>query len=140
MLDIYIMYTCVCTVCVCVCMCIYTTQVVFGLRFYYSFISLINNIRKGIKTVEEQDAELTSSHKYVRNTSTREMICTEHQLNASKRTYGLKMARNPPHNWVGQRKGEEEERIRTALHPREELQEDQFPPPGKSPLLVERSA
>ena len=63
------------------------------------------------------------------------MICTEHQLNASKGPMASKKARNPPHNWVGQKKkGEEEERIRRALHPREgAVKEDRFPHPGKIP-------
>ena len=37
-----------------------------------------------IKMVEQKDVELTSSHKYIKNTSTRRTILTEYLLNAGR--------------------------------------------------------
>ena len=45
-----------------------------------------------IKTTEEKDVKLTSSHKYIRNTSTCGTILTEYTLNSGRRSHKTKIA------------------------------------------------
>lgn len=49
---------------------------------------------------------LTSSHKYIKSTSTLGMICTENLLNAGKRPQDFARAIKSPHNWVGPKEKE----------------------------------
>ena len=50
--------------------------------------------------------EITSPHKYIRNTSTYGTAPTEHLLNAGRRPQISQKARNSPCTWVGQKKKE----------------------------------
>ena len=54
--------------------------------------------------VEYYNVKLTSSHKYVQNTTTRGMILQEYLLNTGKRPQTSKRARKSSYNWVGQNK------------------------------------
>ena len=53
--------------------------------------------------------EITSPHKYIRNTSTYGTAPTEHLLNAGRRPQISQKARNSPCTWVGQKKKEKTE-------------------------------
>ena len=65
--------------------------------------------------------EPTSSHKYIKNTSTSRTIHKEHLLNAGRRPQISERARKPPCSQVGQKKKkrEREKGIRMGLCPRE---------------------
>ena len=52
--------------------------------------------------------ELTSSHRYVQNTSICQTVCIEHLLNTGKRPQTSERARKPPHNRLGWKKRERE--------------------------------
>ena len=94
-----------------------------------------NCVKGGIRMAEEQEVELTASDKYIKNTSTSGMICTEHLLNAGRRPQTSKRARKPPHNWVGQKKKEKErkESGQDLCSKDGAVKEDRFLHPGKSP-------
>lgn len=53
-----------------------------------------------ITMVAEVDMELTSSHKYIKNTSTCGTILTEYPLNTEDLIEPTLQER-PPHNWAG---------------------------------------
>ena len=56
--------------------------------------------------------KFTLSHKYIKNTSTRETILKECLLNAGRRPQTAEMARKSPRNWVGKKKKRKQERNR----------------------------
>ena len=72
---------------------------------------------------EEQDLELTSSHKYIQTMSRCGTILTEHLLNVGRGPQTSEMARKSPHDWVGQMKKRESERkeLGQDLCPQREL-------------------
>lgn len=80
--------------------------------------------------------ELISFHKYIKNTFTNGMICTEHLLNTDKRPQLSKRARKAQCNQVGQKKMKQKMREKGTgwdLCPREgAVKEERFPYPGKS--------
>ena len=54
---------------------------------------------------DQEDVELTSPHKHIKNTSTCGTVLTENQLKASRRSLiQPKLKERFPHNWVGQKK------------------------------------
>ena len=65
-----------------------------------------------ITMVAEVDMELTSSHKYIKNTSTCETILIEQLLQAGGRPQTSKRARKSPSNWVKQSKKKKKKRRR----------------------------
>lgn len=87
--------------------------------------------------VEEQDVELTSSFKNIKNTSMSRTIHVEHLLNANRRHRTSKKARKPHKAKLGQGGGEGQNRkkgergSRKDLSPREGIvREKMVPRPG----------
>ena len=56
-----------------------------------------------IKMVEDQEAEFTSLHGNIENTSTSGTIQREQLWSADRRSQMSEKTQKPPHNWVGQK-------------------------------------
>ena len=87
--------------------------------------------------------ELTSSHKYIKNTSTCGTLLTEHLLNAGRRPQTSERARKSPCNWVGQKKEEKLKREKGTMMGPEPLggscERRNVSTPWEIPSLVGRS-
>ena len=70
---------------------------------------------------EEQDGELTCSHKNIKNTPTSGTMRTERLLNAGRWPQTSERARKLPCNWVGQKEKEKERNRDAACAPGREL-------------------
>ena len=83
----------------------------------------------------EEDTELTSSHKYIKNTFSPNTVFTEYLLNSGRRSQTPKSARSPS-NWIGEKRIKKKKKKKGNLHKTcslwRKLKEERFPHPGKT--------